>query len=466
MINPKIFKAYDIRGVYPEEINEEVVYGIGQAYAEILNTQGPIAVGMDVRIHSQKLQKALIQGLLDFGVDVVDIGLVSTEMLYFAVGNYHLKGGIQVTASHNTAEYNGLKMTREKAIPLSSDTGIFEIRDIVVKNEPRIVNDKKGNLTEKNVLKDYAEFVLKFIDTDKIKPLKLVYNPSFGYQGILLEKVKEVGSLPLELIGLNHIPDGTFPKGRPDPFRQENRQEFIDTTKESQADLGVAWDADADRVFFCSKKGVFVEPYFINAVLIKKILEKNKGGKIVYDPRYTWALIDAAKEAGGEAILERVGHSFIKEKMRKEDAVFSGESSGHTYFKDFWYADSGIIPLLMLLEILSDGTELDNLLEPIFNKYFISGELNFETLNAKEILEELKKKYNDAETLEIDGLSLEYSDWRTNIRTSNTEPLLRVNIEGKSKEIVEAKKREITEIIKKQGKTGVQPLRSQGLNPC
>ncbi len=447
MINSEIFKAYDIRGVYPDEINEDVVYDIGRAYVEVVNLSGSVAVGMDIRIHSKKLKDSLIESLLDSGVNVVDIGLASTEMLYFSVGQYNLQGGIQVTASHNAAKYNGLKMTREKVIPLSSETGIFEIRDIVLEGKFSKVKKKRGKLIRKNVLKEYAEFVLSFIDKDKIKPFKLAYNPSFGYQGILLEEIKRVGGLPLKLKGLNHIPDGTFPKGRPDPFRHEKRPEFIDFTKESGADFGVAWDADADRVFFCTGGGVFVEPYFINALLVKHILKENKGGKIIYDPRYTWALIDSAKEAKGEALLERVGHSFIKERMRKEKAIFSGESSGHTYFKDFWYADSGAIPLLMVLEILSKGPNLDELLEPLFKRYFISGEINFEVKNTRDVLEKIRKKYSDARILEVDGLSFEFKDWRGNVRGSNTEPLLRVNIEGRSREIVDEKREEITRII-------------------
>jgi phosphomannomutase len=437
-----IFKAYDIRGSYPEEINEETAFKIGQAYVKVIKPSGVVAVARDVRIHSEKLSEALIQGIRETGIDVLDIGLASTETLYFTVGQYKLAGGIQVTASHDDAQYNGFKMVREEVIPLSSETGIFEIRDLI--DEKKETSSRKGERDKKDVSQEYVEYLLK--RTGEIKPLKLAYNPSFGYQGVLLEKIKKQGNLPLTLFGLNYLPDGTFPKGKPDPFLKENRQEFIDFTKDSKADLGVAWDADGDRVFFCTKKGIFVEPYFLNALLIKHIAKE--GDKIIYDPRYVWALKDSAQEKKAQAFLERVGHSFIKERMRQEKAVFAGESSGHTYFKDFWYSDSGLLPLLIILEILSQGYDLDELLRPLFEKYFISGEINFKVENNQKTINSLKKKYRQAQTSEKDGFSWEFPDWRANVRSSNTsETVLRVNIEGKSREIVQEKTEEVEKII-------------------
>src|SRR3990172_3675706 len=268
-MNTEIFKSYDIRGVYPKEINEDSIYKIGQAYVKIIKPQGKVVVSRDVRIHSESLVKALINGLTDAGMDVVDIGLVSTEMLYFAVANYGFAGGLQVTASHLPAEYNGLKLVREEAKPVFSDNGLYEIRDLIVAGKEKIESELKGTLEQKDVLEDFSKFSLDFIDSQTIKPLKLVYNPNFGFEAEVLKKVVEIGSLPLTLAGLNDKPDGTFPKGRPDPFRPENRPEFIEKVKSEQADLGVAWDADADRVFFCTKEGVFVEPYFMSALLIK-----------------------------------------------------------------------------------------------------------------------------------------------------------------------------------------------------
>ena len=448
-MNTEIFKSYDIRGVYPKEINEDSIYKIGQAYVKIIKPQGKVVVSRDVRIHSESLVKALINGLTDAGMDVVDIGLVSTEMLYFAVANYGFAGGLQVTASHLPAEYNGLKLVREEAKPVFSDNGLYEIRDLIVAGKEKIESELKGTLEQKDVLEDFSKFSLDFIDSQTIKPLKLVYNPNFGFEAEVLKKVVEIGSLPLTLAGLNDKPDGTFPKGRPDPFRPENRPEFIEKVKSEQADLGVAWDADADRVFFCTKEGVFVEPYFMSALLIKIILAKNPGAKIVYDPRYTWALIDSAKVNGGEAVISRVGHSFIKEKMREVDAVFCGESSGHIYFKNFWYADSGMIPLLLVLELISKGGDLDDLLKPYFEKYFISGEINTDVKNGEGKIAELKEKYADGKIDELDGLSVEYNrDWRFNVRPSNTEPLLRLNVEAKNKELMEEKRDEILKIIR------------------
>lgn len=441
-----IFKAYDIRGIYPEEINEELIYKIAQAYLKFTKSLGPIAVGMDVRTHSPSLKASLIKGLLDGGADVIDIGFVSTEMLYFAVGYYNLKGGLQVTASHNPAEYNGLKMVKEGVVPISSDSGIFEIRDLALNNQWKIENKKKGTLKEKNVLDDFINFAFTFIDENKIKPLKLAYNPNFGFQGIVLERIKEIKNLPLSIIGLNHIPDGSFPKGKPDPL--ENQSEFSEFTKNANVDLGIAWDADGDRICFFTKNGLFVEPYWINVILSKYILEKNKGEKIIYDPRYSWALLDAIKLTGGISIQEKAGHSFIKEAMRREDAIFASETSGHYYFKNFWYADSGIIPLLMMLEIVSTETELEKLIEPLINNYFISGELNFKIKNSLSKLKEIEKIFSNNSISKMDGLTIESENWRVNIRESNTEPLLRVNVEGKSKDIVEQKVKELTEILK------------------
>jgi len=451
-MDTSIFKAYDIRGIYPDQLNEDIAYKIGNAYVNFIKPPGKVAVGMDVRKSSPQIKEAVISGITDAGANVVDIGEVSTEEFYFSVGNYGLGGGLMVTASHNPAEYNGFKMVRDEAKPISGDNGILEIRDLVVSGEVVKV-EQKGTVEQKSVGRDFAKFALKFIDPQKIKPTKLVFNPNFGFEGRVLECVKEAGSLPLDLVPLNDQPNGNFPKGRPDPVLPENRPELIELVKSSNADLGVAWDADADRVFFCTDDGTFVEPYFLNAVLIGRILDKNPGSKIIYDPRYTWALVDAAKEHGGEAVLERVGHSFIKEAMRRENAIFSGESSGHTYFRDFWYADTGIIPLLVVLEMLSEeGKKLSEILAPLWQKYFISGEINFEAANHEEIFQALKNDYASGEINEIDGISVEFSNWRFNVRGSNTEPKLRLNLEAKSNELMQQKRDELVSKIKSLGK--------------
>lgn len=447
-IEEKIFKAYDIRGIYPEEINDALASRIAQAYVKVVNPMGKVAVGFDVRACSKKMREKIIEGLINAGVDVVDIGLSSTEEIYFSVGFYHLVGGIHVTASHNPKEWGGMKMTREQVIPLTGEKGIYEMRDLIVAGKDKVSSTKKGKVEKGDVLPDYTKFCLDFIEPKSIKPLKLVFNPNFGFQGEVLKKVVEIGKLPLDLVGLNDTPNGSFPKGRPDPFRPENRPEFIELVKTSQANLGVAWDADADRVFFCTGSGQFVEPYFMNALLISKMLKKYPAGKIVYDPRYTWALIDAARENGGQAVIAKVGHSYIKEVMRKEEAVFCGESSGHTYFKDFWYADSGMIPLLMVLEMISKEGDLDRLLAPYFERYFISGEINYEVKDYKPLFEKIKEQYCDGQISDIDGISVEFPDWRFNLRASNTEPLVRLNVEAKSQELVQEKVKELEDLIK------------------
>ena len=447
-INTSIFKAYDIRGIYPTDLNEDLAYKIAQGYVQYVQPKGKVGVGMDVRLCSPQLKEAIIKGLTEAGVDVLDVGLISTDMIYFAVGNYDLSGGIQVTASHNPAEYGGLKMVREKAFPIYGDQGIEQIRDMILSDKERIIAKKKGQVEKKNIIDDFALFLSKFVDLEVIKPLKIVINPNFGYQGEVIKYVIKKHNLPITLIGLNDIPDGNFPKGRPDPFIPENRPEFLNLVKSEKADFGVAWDGDGDRVFFATEKGDFIESYYMNALFIADLLEKNHGGKIVYDPRYTWALIETAKAYGGEAVIERVGHSFIKARMKKEDALFCGESSGHTYFRDFWYADCGIIPALMVMEMISKkGKKLSELVEPLFKKYFISGEINTTVTDAKTILNKIKEKYADAQISEIDGISIEYSDWRANIRTSNTEPLFRLNIEGKNQEIVDLKRKELVDFI-------------------
>ena len=445
--HPEIFKAYDIRGVYPGQIDKDIAYAIGQGYVSVIKPTKPVVIGYDVRLHSEELKDAMVQGLTNAGVDVVDIGLISTEMIYFATGNYGYGGGIQVTASHNPAEWHGAKMVKAGAEPISSESGLQEIRDFVATGE-KISSEKRGTVTKKDILNDFCNYALTWIDAAKIKPLSLVYNANFGFEGEVLKKVVEIGKLPLTLIPLNAEPDGNFPKGRPDPFVPENRTETTELIKKEKPDLGVAWDADADRVFFFTEDGRFVDSYFANTLLIKYMLEKNPSSKIVYDPRYTWALVDTAKNAGGTSIIGRVGHSFIKALMRQENAVFSGESSGHTYYRDFWFADSGMIPLLQILEILSkEDKSLSELLSDVQSKYFITGEINFTTEKAKEIMAKAEEKYADSEISHLDGVSCEYSDWRFNLRSSNTEPLLRLNLEAKSAELLEQKKVEVVEFI-------------------
>lgn len=447
-VNPLIFKAYDIRGIVPIDLNPAITYRISQAYAKFLKPQGKVAVGRDVRTHSLELQQAVIKGLVDAGIDVIDIGLISTEELYFAVGFYNLAGGVQITASHNSAEWNGMKLVREKAIPLSGDTGIQDIRDLILTNDEKIVGKTPGKVEKKDVLADYVDFVLKFIKRDQIKSLRIAFNPNFGFEGEILKKIVEIGKLPLEIIGLNDTPDGTFPKGKPDPLQQINRQEFGKFVKSSKVDFGVAWDADADRVFFYASNGEFIEPYFMNTVFVDFLLKGKTGETIVYDPRYAWATLDAIHRNHAEPILERVGHAYVKARMRKENAIFSGETSGHTYFRDFFFADCGMIPLLLVLEIVSSQGSLDQIIAPILNRYFISGEINSLVPDPAFTISKIQDHYQDAKISFDDGLTIEYPDWRANIRISNTESLLRLNIEAKSQKLVEEKRLEILKTIR------------------
>lgn len=448
-INPLIFKAYDIRGIVPIDLNSEVAYKIGQAYVKFLQPKGRVAVSRDVRTHSLELQKSLIKGLTDAGVDVLDIGLVSTEELYFAVGFYQLAGGLQVTASHNASEWNGFKMVREQAIPLSIDTGISDIRDLIIEGKEKSIAIKKGQVFKKDVLNDYVKFILNFIDPSEIRPMKIAFNPNFGFEGEVFKKVISVSKMPVEIIGQNDSPDGTFPKGKPDPLQQINRIEFGEFVKKKKVDFGVAWDADADRVFFYDRKGDFIEPYYMNTVFIDHLLKNKKGEKVVYDPRYAWATVDAIERNGGKPVLEKVGHAFVKARMRQENAIFSGETSGHTYFRDFFFADCGMIPTLLVMAILSEKkTDLEKIVKPCMEKYLISGEINSLVSDPAFTISKVQDHYQDAQLSFIDGLTIEYPNWRANLRISNTESLLRLNIEATSKELVKEKRQEILKIIR------------------
>ncbi len=448
-IDTSIFKAYDIRGIYPDTINEDISYNIGYAYAKLFNPSGKVLVGNDVRIHSKVLKEYLIKGVNDGGADVLDVGWMSTDMLYFGVGHYKTSGGIQVTASHNPPEWHGFKMVKDGVVPTTFESGISQIRDFLINNNDHQINNTKSIEVTNNILNDYSEYILSWIDTKKVKPLKIVINPNFGYGGLIFENIVKLGNLPIELIRLNFEPDGSFPKGRPDPFIPENRTEFIELVKSSHADLGITWDADSDRVFFCADKGIFVHPYYLNTLLIKTMLQRFPGEKIIYDPRYSWGLIDSIKENGGIPVISKVGHSYIKEKMREVNALFATESSGHTYYRDYWYSDCGMLPAVQIIEYLSKtDTPLSDIVQPIFKKYYICEETNSTVNDIKGKIEEIAEKYKDGVQSRLDGISVEYKDFRFVVRPSNTEPLLRLTLEAKNENLMKEKTKEILKLIR------------------
>lgn len=445
-----IFKAYDIRGIYPNEINEEIVYQIAHAYAHHFKVKS-VVVGCDVRTSSPDLKAALIKGLTQHGVAVYDIGTVSTDMMYFATAFLKTDGGITVSASHNPREYNGLKMVLADAVPISSDSGLFTLRDMILSNADYFVVAPNIGLYEvRDIYSEYIEHIRSFIDISKLKPLTIVANGNFGMAGTVVQTLLE--KIPTKLILLNEKPDGSFPKGRPDPMIPENRMETQELVLQNGADLGVAWDADADRCFFYDEKGEFIHGYYITALLAQILLRKNPGEKIIFDPRLTRATTDFVLSSGGIPVINKSGHTFIKERMRKENALFAGEVSAHYYFRDNFYADNGMIPFLLILEELSiSGKKLSELVQILRTTYPVMDETNFKVKNVAETIQNLKLHYSGstATFIEIDGVSVEFPEWRFNVRGSNTEPLLRLNIEASNSELLKEKFNEVTEIIKK-----------------
>lgn len=447
-INPSIFKSYDVRGIYPIDFNEKIASQITQAYIKVFGVK-KVILGRDVRESGEKLFESIKNTFIDKGVDVVDIGVVSTDMFYFAVGANDVDGGITVSASHNPREWNGMNFCKRGAEPISSETGLFEMRDLILNNNFEIPNlQTKGKVEKKEVLEEFIKKSISFIDVSKITPKRIVANANFGVDYVILKKAVEIYNLPLTLIPLNEKPDGTFPKGPPNPLLPENREECIALVKKEHADLAVSWDADGDRCFFVDEKGDFIEGYFATAILAKEILKKEPGSKIVIDPRLVWATSEEIINSGGIPIVSKPGMTIIADRMKKENAVFAGEMSSHFYFKENFYRDNGIIPLFLILEILSEqNTTLSALANPYASKYFTPGELNFETEKKDEILQEAERKYKDGKIEHIDGLSVEYSEWRFNLRKSNTENLLRLNLEARSKNLMEEKRKELTLFI-------------------
>ncbi len=450
-INPGIFKAYDVRAIYPTDLNEESTYAIVQAYVKLFKPK-KVVLGKDVRESGPSLFQSALNAFLDAGVDVIDIGTVSTDTYYFAVGSIDCDGGITISASHNPREYNGLNFCLRGAEPVSSENGLLEIRDLVLKDSAPIMAKKKGNVTKQNVTDEFLKRAISFIDPSKLKPMKIVANANFGVDVLLLNRAIELFHLPLTVFPINETPNGTFPKGPPNPLLPENRIETLELVKKTGSDLAVSWDADGDRCFFADENANFIEGYFITAVIAQELLQKYPNSKIIIDPRLTWATTEAITKNGGTPVICKPGMTIIAAKMKQENAIFGGEMSSHFYFRDNYYRDNGIIPLLLILEILSEkNTTLSQIANQFISKYFITGELNFETEKKDEIIEKAKEKYNDGNQTFVDGLSVEYSDFRFNLRKSNTEPLLRLNLEAMSKQRMEEKRDEIVNFIKSFG---------------
>jgi phosphomannomutase len=448
-IDPDIFKAYDVRGLYPSEINEEAVQLIGRGFATYLGARR-IAVSRDMRVSSPALAAAFIAGARAQGTDVVDYGMLGTDMMYFAVASDGLEGGAQITASHNPGQYNGIKMVRKEALPLSGDAGIGDIRDMIARNTLPAPAAQPGSVTTRDILPAYVTKVMSFIDPSAIKPFNVVADAGSGMAGLVAPALFD--RLPCRVTTLCFEIDGTFPNHEANPLIEENRQDITAEVIRQRADIGIAWDGDADRCFFIDGSGEFISGDFVTALLAEAFLLKYGPATVIYDLRASHAVKDVVARYGGRALMNRVGHAFIKQRMRQEDGIFAGEVTGHYYFRDFYYADNGFIPALLILELMSKKNQsLRDLLQPFRERYFISGEINTKLSSMDEVpkkLAALEARYKDTELATMDGISIDYPDWHCNVRGSNTEPLLRLNLEARTPELMERKRDEVLSIIR------------------
>jgi len=425
------FKAYDIRGKYPDEVNEELAYRIGRSFVTLFKAK-KVAVGNDIRLSGPELKKALILGLNDMGCDVVDIGECGTEMIYFATAHLKLDGGVMITASHNPKEYNGMKLVREESRPISSDTGLKDIEEMVIAGNFADKAAAPGKVEKKDIMSEYIEHLLSYVDVKALKPLKVVANTGNGAAGPIINELEK--HLPFKFVKVFNKPDGNFPNGVPNPILHENREATAKVVREEKADVGIAWDGDFDRCFLFDEKGGFIEGYYMVGFLAQAFLEKIPGAGIIYDPRLIWNTIEIVEKAGGRPIMCRSGHAFIKERMRKENAAYGGEMSAHHYFRDFSYCDSGMITWLLVLELISKaGKPLSELMQERMDKYPTSGEINSTVKDAQAVMKKMEEKYGaTGEVTKVDGLSVEYPQWRFNLRVSNTEPVIRLNVETRA----------------------------------
>ncbi len=439
------FKAYDIRGRVPDQLDEERAFLIGQAYARVAGPIGPVAIGYDMRNSSPSLAAALARGLNRAGVDTRDIGLCGTEVVYHAASKEGMGGGIMITASHNPADYNGMKMVREQAIPISADTGLKEMEGLLAGGLEPITVDQPGQHRRLSVFDEYVERVRAFIDVNRLRPTKVVVNAGNGGAGPAFDAIAE--GLPLSITRLHHEPDGEFPNGVPNPLLPENREETARAVVAAGADVGIAWDGDYDRCFFFDHRGRFIEGYYLVGLFARQMLEKSPDGKIILDPRLTWNTLAEVADAGGTALVNKSGHTFIKERMRAEDAVYGGEMSAHHYFRDFSYCDSGMIPWLLLLErIAATGQSLAELVDERIRAFPCSGEINFTVEDAPhQVMDRVLQHFAPDEPAidRTDGISLSFDDWRFNLRASNTEPVIRLNVETRADEALLAEKTDL-----------------------
>jgi len=443
------FKAYDIRGKVPEQLNEDITYGIGRALVAELDGNSYV-VGRDMRLESPALAQALINGLTDAGANVIDIGLCGTEEVYFATSHYQADGGIMVTASHNPKGYNGMKLVREGSRPISGDSGLNAIRDRVANNKLGEPASNKGKVQYKADKTAYLQHLLGYVNTANLKPLKILADPGNGAAGPVIQALQNL--LPLQWVLINTEPDGEFPNGVPNPLLPENRELTQKALLENQCDMALAWDGDFDRCFFFDAKGRFIEGYYLVGLLAEMLLKKHPGSKIIHDPRLTWNTINQVQQSGGIAVQSKTGHAFIKERMRSEDAIYGGEMSAHHYFRDFFYCDSGMIPWLLVAELMSTSDKtLAELVDERMAAYPCSGEINFTVANSSEVLKRVETYYSNQHpvTDRTDGLSMEFAEWRINLRASNTEPLLRLNIETRANPaLLQQKVAEATTLIR------------------
>ena len=448
-LNPAIFKAYDVRGTYPDEIHEDAARAIGAAFVAFLQAKR-IGVGRDMRLSSPALASAFVDGATAQGADVVDYGMIPTDLLYFAVASDDLDGGVQVTASHNPGQYNGMKMVRQQAFPLSGDAGISDIRDLIASDRVPAARGPRGRVSTKDVSAPYVEHVLSFIDPTLIRPFNVVLDAGNGMGGLIAPRLFD--RLPCRTTRLCFEIDGRFPNHEANPLVEENRRDIVERVRADGADIGIAWDGDADRCFFIDGAGEFISGDFVTALLAEAFLLKHPGATIIYDLRASHAVKDVVARHGGTALLNRVGHAFFKRRMRETNAIFGGEVTGHYYFRDNFYADNGFIPALLILELMSKkGQSLRELLEPLRGRYFISGEINTKLKSMDAVpakLDEIAARFADAQQLTLDGISIEYPDWHFNVRASNTEPLLRLNLEAATPELMARRRDELVSLIR------------------